>query len=599
MGDLNYDGDRHDSATYNGVTAFTTRENVVLDNMAGGVWELWPADAVSKEGHFDMVCSNAGLCDEATGTCMCFEGFEGSACQRSTCPGGNDCNGHGTCMTINQHLTATGSSVTYDLWDGDMLRACKCDPGYEGIDCMSRICPSGDDPLTTAHQIDETQVVEIKSTATAVSGNGLFGTFTLTYKNKIGQEFTTSPINAREYDPTDSDVSDLVTATKTALEALPNGVVSGVSVTAGFCEKTIGGAIDVKASGTAPADGTTIVGTAPTSGFFRCPSMSGCGNTVIDATDGTNFDQNGDTCTVTTGETTGCTAIANPHCIRLKIKFTGSENAGDLNSLTVDHSSVTFGANSGAALTNAASNSASAITSSVGDSFVLNSDGNHGFVKGNVAASLVQTVGDGRIAGTTITFGASDTGATGIVIPAGAQVQLYCQTASGGTWYNMGKYEMGTTCTHSGSGTCTLASTFNDPAARCSTSSGSADVAGGIKVQLLTDYIVTNVDYDNVGLATEEVGLEFNSNHYKSTVSSVVAYASGTGYILLTESPAGITAADSSSAYALTAKAAGTKENEVCSGRGKCDSTSGLCQCFKGFSDDSCSTQNALFSGEE
>jgi len=40
----------------------------------------------------------------------------------------------------------------------------------------------------------------------------------------------------------------------------------------------------------------------------------------------------------------------------------------------------------------------------------------------------------------------------------------------------------------------------------------------------------------------------------------------------------------------------GTTENKECSGRGLCDETSGLCQCFKGYTDDDCSRQNALSS---
>jgi len=40
----------------------------------------------------------------------------------------------------------------------------------------------------------------------------------------------------------------------------------------------------------------------------------------------------------------------------------------------------------------------------------------------------------------------------------------------------------------------------------------------------------------------------------------------------------------------------GTTENKECSGRGLCDETSGLCQCFKGYTDDDCSRQNALAS---
>jgi len=38
----------------------------------------------------------------------------------------------------------------------------------------------------------------------------------------------------------------------------------------------------------------------------------------------------------------------------------------------------------------------------------------------------------------------------------------------------------------------------------------------------------------------------------------------------------------------------GTTENSVCSGRGLCDTTSGLCKCFKGYTMDNCSRQNAL-----
>jgi hypothetical protein len=43
-------------------------------------------------------CSGAGLCDYTTGECECFDGYWGSACQRTSCP--NDCSGNGLCMTI-------------------------------------------------------------------------------------------------------------------------------------------------------------------------------------------------------------------------------------------------------------------------------------------------------------------------------------------------------------------------------------------------------------------------------------------------------------------------------------------------------------------
>ena len=91
-----------------------------------------------------MECSNKGLCDRKVGECECFDGYEGHACQRASCP--NACSGHGTCETIAE-LAEDEYANIYALWDADLTMGCTCDPGYSGSDCSSRVCPYGVDPL--------------------------------------------------------------------------------------------------------------------------------------------------------------------------------------------------------------------------------------------------------------------------------------------------------------------------------------------------------------------------------------------------------------------------------------------------------------------
>ena len=39
-----------------------------------------------------------------------------------------------------------------------MIYGCACDEGYTGHDCSIRLCPTGDDPMTSG-QVDEVQIV--------------------------------------------------------------------------------------------------------------------------------------------------------------------------------------------------------------------------------------------------------------------------------------------------------------------------------------------------------------------------------------------------------------------------------------------------------
>jgi len=140
-GDLNGDG------------VVSNANTIVVDNSFNypyGTAEQFPntedsqLNVLANTGHGYMECSNKGKCDRASGSCTCYPGYEGVACQRASCP--NSCSGHGTCKTISQ-LAGNDYGVPYKLWDKDSTLGCACDAGYSGPDCSQRTCKHGIDPL--------------------------------------------------------------------------------------------------------------------------------------------------------------------------------------------------------------------------------------------------------------------------------------------------------------------------------------------------------------------------------------------------------------------------------------------------------------------
>jgi hypothetical protein len=108
----------------------------------------------------------------------------------------------------------------YDLWDAKQNRACKCDAMWTGNDCSLRKCPFGDDPLTIVSYDPETEGTTGTGFSTSgTSGTALYtgyspyrqraerqtleidsfhrpnsGTFSLTFTDEYGDEWTTRPI---------------------------------------------------------------------------------------------------------------------------------------------------------------------------------------------------------------------------------------------------------------------------------------------------------------------------------------------------------------------------------------------------------------------
>jgi hypothetical protein len=165
--------------------------------------------------HSYTECGSKGLCDRKAGECKCFDGFTGVGCRRMSCD--DDCSGHGTCETI-------GDAASYTGWDSAMITQCVCDPGYEGVNCASRMCKKGDDPMTltttdsgsATFQVNEVQTLTISGTR--ASGDN----FAITYTDWRGNQFTTWAIDA---------VAPTVISIEEALVALPNLAIPSVTVT--------------------------------------------------------------------------------------------------------------------------------------------------------------------------------------------------------------------------------------------------------------------------------------------------------------------------------------------------------------------------------
>ncbi|KAG2768448.1 hypothetical protein PC129_g3802 [Phytophthora cactorum] len=156
----------------------------------------WNSIPTSTTTAHDIIveCSAMGVCNRSTGTCKCFSGFEGSACERMSCP--NDCSDRGTCMSMRNMAAAKialpisppttyGDDPFSSTWDADRIFGCVCDSGwavgtasgelqateYFGADCSKRHCPIGNDPDTTVDETNCQGKTVPGGTAVGVAGN--------------------------------------------------------------------------------------------------------------------------------------------------------------------------------------------------------------------------------------------------------------------------------------------------------------------------------------------------------------------------------------------------------------------------------------------
>nr|BAF65668.1 tubular mastigoneme protein [Ochromonas danica] len=225
-------GDLDGSGTLSNANIVVTENSFVYPY---GTTEQFPQmqdsdlQTLTNTAHYYMECSNKGRCDRTTGECQCFDGYDGVACQRASCPGyPNSCSGHGVCKTISQ-LAESDYGNVYKLWDKDATMGCECDKGYTGADCSERLCKYGVDPLylddatTAKYSIFDLATLTTKTSSpyfTNGESEAKSAYWAIRFYDNHEEDWVTTPIIA----------GATCTEVVEALESLPNNVIPANSI---------------------------------------------------------------------------------------------------------------------------------------------------------------------------------------------------------------------------------------------------------------------------------------------------------------------------------------------------------------------------------
>jgi len=144
--------------------------------------------------------------------------------------------GHGRCLDNSDVNPTQYNSFTYpndQFWDQKRTQSCKCDRGYTGYDCNSRICPFGDDPTSDCgeNSAGDVQLVVSRS-ATTQATKADYKYFTLTFTDMFGGRFTTRPIRDRAPSCAAATAATPCPEIQYALMDLPNFAIPEVEVDA-------------------------------------------------------------------------------------------------------------------------------------------------------------------------------------------------------------------------------------------------------------------------------------------------------------------------------------------------------------------------------
>jgi hypothetical protein len=460
--------------------------------------------------------------------------------------------------------TSVAQVSNYKLWDAEKNQACKCDSLYTGYDCSARKCPRGDDPLTTQSENNVDNTASSGGWGTFVQANEqqtivitpsldtseLAGTFSLTFQDMYGKDWTTADIPiVKKVSTTATWGTNLLTfsgegAPKSEIQEGGSVRVGGNLLTVGDCTEKTESAFHyttcaVNGTQDAIGSGRVEVFTIANNASVRS-ALEGLPNGVVEHVRVEKRDAQ-----VSNG---------------IRFLATFGSNSGDLPAMKCDSSGLAQASYAG---------SAGSVTAA------------------NPGKISFTTWLDPSVAATAPSWVAGDKVRIGDelrVVAFNDTNDIYVSAPFENTYAGQPVQKVETSHTTGSSASKYVSCSVTDTARIVSASAYATAEVGGTDYKEVTLDAAASVAADIV-LGTR-IRVQKSAGVYETRVVDSV---SGTAITVSSGFSGAIVAGAQ-----IWVVGTGTTEDNTCSGRGLCSSESGVCECFAGYTLDDCSAQNAL-----